>query len=225
MTPKNPIKKIAVKKAKVVADKLPKKIVINKKVYKTPSLLQGLKFKKNALSNKFKIVVYTIKKTTKTKWTLQQIADGLFKVRDNYFFKQIKPEINTFQYTLFKALQLDTGFLDRNDCLTKLDSVYKLHNYKKYRFHCFDCSRIVYAGYTKVAINIEEELKIFWLARERYLEQVDSSSVTFAIWTAYEKLTGYFLIDFSQIQMTAGDSAEFENIVRQIIQEGNYGTI
>jgi hypothetical protein len=206
-------------------EKLPRKITVNGEVYNTPSYLYKMSYKDNHLSNEFRILVYSIKKKTKTRKTLQEICNRLFLVRDNYILEGIRPEPNTFDSELLKALKIEDGFLPRTEVLDKLDNFHL--NYKKikrYRYHCFRCRRIGFFGYSNVSVQMNQELSLFFEARDEYLKSQDDSTLIFYIYYAYEKYTNYVLFDFNNIQLQGGDEELFKQVLDNVIKMNEYGS-
>ena len=207
-----------------IGDKLPRVITIDGVEYNTPSYLYGIKHDDNYLGNDFRLLVYSIKKRTKTKLTLQAITNGLFRVRDNYIQNDIKPDKGTFDSHLLESLKIQDGYLPRSESANKLITIHNSNpNIKRYRFHCFECRRVGFFGYANTSINIDQELNLFFEAREEYLRTVDESSIIFNIYYAYEKYTNYVIFDFSKIQVDHGNLEAFKKVLKDIIKLNEYG--
>lgn len=207
--------------------KLPPQIKVDGVIYNTPSRLHGLSHAGSGrLNNRFKILVYAIYKKHRAEYgySLQYICDQLFFVRDQLALNNVFPQKETFDWILYKAMTITREYKVRNEIN---DSVISIHdNYpwiKKYRFHCFECRRILFSGYANTMQNMDQELVDFWEARDRYLAEVDDTSVDFSIMFFHEHYTNFVLVDFNNIRMEGGDVSEFRRILNEIQIENDYG--
>lgn len=206
--------------------KLPRVITVDGVNYNTPWSLYALNRRgsKN-LSIDYKILVFAIKKRTKSRLSFQSISDLIYKVRDNYAYKQKVPLVGTFEHKLLLALKFDDGYYPRNEVLKKITNIKNQYNIKWFRFHCFDCRRIKTAGYKYVMINSEQETILLFEARDAYLKEIDGGTIIFEVYFAFEKYTNFCLVDFNNIQIDGADRVAFISILRRLIKENDYGTI
>lgn len=207
--------------------KLPPQIKVDGVIYNTPSRLHGLSHSGSGrLNNRFKILVYAIYKRHRAEYgySLQYICDQLFFVRDQLALDNRFPDRDTFDWILYKAMTITREYKVRNEIN---DSVVSTHeNYpwiKKYRFHCFECRRILFSGYANTMENIDQELIDFWEARDRYLAEIDDTSLDFSVMFFHEHYTNFVLVDFNNIRMEGGDVSEFRRILNEIQIENDYG--
>jgi hypothetical protein len=207
--------------------KLPPQIKVDGVVYNTPSRLHGLSHKGSGrLNNRLKILIYAIYKKHYRVYrkSMQYICDRLFIVRDMVAIDGLSPEYGSFDSILYKSLRVNKGYKVRNEISDALLNVGENFPWiKKYRFHCFECRRISFASRASVLVDVENELLMFWKARDRYLDEVDSGSVSFSIFFFHEHYTNFVLADFNNVMMESGDVKEFRRILSQIQAEEDYG--